>query len=1179
MGGAVESIGKHLEKVNKLYKFRNEFLIQSQAERLKLEQKGILLEEKEEKAAEDKNKKWWRRFLDQKSEDESEKASKKPEDAVDRGSRVIKKALSPLQKFFAKFSPLLEAFIRLTVVQGVLDWITDQKTSELAKTIGNVVKIFNFVRKLVGFGIGSLLDGLGNLFGGIDKIRQGNIAGALQSVIGVGQFLAGVALVKGAQYIMMPWKLISDVGWVMKLFTEWGKINGEAEGAAANKDIAGYVDKNGNQISKEDFEKAKKSAARNDTKRAKRQGKGWAYMGGQDAVTDRYRAQYGRRDKNFMQRGAQRTRIGFKRATRGVRGQFKAAGNWMAANPAKGNAIFSVVGGLARAGGGLMSGENAGQAVGAGLGQATGGIAGFALGNMLLPGVGGIIGSALGSFLGEWVGTKLGPIIDPIMKPLGNAFKLGFDIIGTAISPILNTFGEFLGAIVDGIGGILQLSWWLAKAGGEVIKFAWENSIYKKAIDGMIWVWQNKDNISGAVRDALTQGAKGTLDALTFNVFDFDKQNKRFAGGRVPLMAAGGILKTDSPEVLALKIAGSTLISTVEGALGSFGLVGDLTRSAMSSDLSRIKGVFGGVPVSFGGGRIATQVTKPSGEMRGGGVSERAGDDRLASIVGTSEVRFLTSQPDEFKPMNDGSMRGLLADIYNGLVSLKVLGGNNVVTPGPGGPDPTVGNIEPGPMHQKGASIAKELMRLLGIKDFQAAAIVGNLIQESSLVPDRIQGSGMKRGPLKVDGVTGYSYPQWTSIDRQRAFAAYMESKGHDWRSKGATDELATGFLAKEFKGYMSSVFTNTTSVGAASNWVLFNYEKPADQGSTEQSERATDAAAVLAKMAIGGKFKYNSLEEYLESKGKTAEQIRKALTIQDVEGTELKKKYAAGGIYNYNLIPGQAYGASRDNGARQHAGQDLDISGGEAVQTFGGGVVAGVYGQNVGDFGYGKYIDIWNDRLKVVERIAELGSYSVKKGDVLRPGQIIGSGETQTGVAHIEVRPMAKYAEKYGFAGTRNPLEFWKSVGAASDSGGNKIKVTSEVTGSANGLPPDVAAAGGGSTGRTSLLGGGTGSAAATPGDALEQALKKWAEAFGGSKAEAPPAPTLPAATTSPSTSSSQTTQQVQSSSETFTSREATKPKGGVAVATVPIPVGVGGSQPASRIVLNKPIPTAMLS
>ena len=184
------------------------------------------------------------------------------------------------------------------------------------------------------------------------------------------------------------------------------------------------------------------------------------------------------------------------------------------------------------------------------------------------------------------------------------------------------------------------------------------------------------------------------------------------------------------------------------------------------------------------------------------------------------------------------------------------------------GDDPDVGPIEGGPMHQKGANIAKKLMSLLSIKDYQAAGIVGNLIQESALVPDRIQGKPPSQGgALKVDGVTGYSYPQWTSIDRQRNFAKYMESKGFDWKTKGATDEMATGFLVKEFKQAMSSRFTNTKNAAEASNWVLFNYERPADQGTREQKERAHDAQKVLSKMSEGGLFQEKKYQVFQQRK------------------------------------------------------------------------------------------------------------------------------------------------------------------------------------------------------------------------------------------------------------------------------------------------------------------------
>lgn len=1181
MGGVVESIGKHLETTNKLFTFRNEFLIQSQAQRIKLEQKGIKLDELEEKKAEDKNRKWWRKFLDKKSEEESEKQTKKPGSAIDATSKVVKKAISPLKKFFQQFASLFEAFIRLTVVPAVLGWIAGADNDKLARFIGNILKVFNFVRKLVGFGIGTLLDGLTNLFGGFDKLKSGNLLGGLQGLLGVGQLLAGVALVKGAQYIMMPWKLIGDVSWVMKLFTDMGKAVGETEGAAKNKDIVGYVDKNGNTISKEDFERAKKSAARNDAKRSKKQGKGWSYSGGQDAIGDRYRAQYGRRKKNFLQRGAQRTRIGFNRATRGVRGQFKAAGNWMQANPGKGNAIISVIGGLARAGGGLMGGENAGQAVGAGLGQATGGIAGFALGNMLLPGVGGIIGSALGSFLGEWVGTKLGPIIDPIMKPIGNAFKLGFDIIGMGISPIINTFGEFFGALIDGIGAIFQLCGWLAKAGAEVLNFAWQNSIYKKAIDGMIWVWQNKDNIGQAVKDALLQGAKGTLDAFTFNVFDFDKQNKRFAGGKVPLMAAGGMLKTDSPEVMGLKIAGSALISTVEATLKNFGLVGEFTRMAMSSDLSRLKGAFGPGPsaAGFGGGKIASQVRKPTDLGRAPG--ETGGDDALVSIVGTKEVRFLTTQPDKFTPMNDGSMRGLLADIYNGLVSLKVIGGD--VIPGPNGTTPgqadaalTAADLKAIQASSADKRAAAHLATLEASAPQHVAdvyqVILNRAAKQSGGIPAvitareqfspysaAIYGSSADGAAAKKYGGLGVTKKELFELAAKpdgiqqltKRFGAGNPSIAAkvlaDFESNGPMSQNAKKFVggAQYFMGYKVTSADRRRPDGG--NFFRDKYatggelkkRKKSRPGMGESSsisfyERIQEKVNAIKLMAAGGLLSTNgSVSDLRVGPNTSFKTLRLHHNKPDSD--------------SYNR---RQHGPPRDYViVRDFANQKLDR---------GSPVVAGMNGKVKYAGGY-TIILADSDGIERMQ-FHHFDKILVKAGQTVTPSTVIGlQGNKPSGDVHVHLDAQPSYHEKWISAQLNAPR-------------------TAEYTSDFD----NIASAGGTQTvtAKTSLLGGGAGQQEDV-GTMLEKAFKAFREGFSEPSVAVTPVESGTSSKVQPQPSPDRTKVQktVQQGSEEYTSREATKPKGGVAVATIPIPVASQSAQPQQRIVVNSAGPTAMVS
>jgi hypothetical protein len=1173
MGGAVQTLGKHLEQVNKLYQFRNEFLIQSQAERIKLEQKGLLLDEKEEKAAEDKNKKWWRRFLDQKNEDESEKAAKKPESKIDKSAAVIKKAVSPLKKFLSIFAPLFETFIRFTLVTGVLNWITDQKTSELAKVIKNVITVFGFVRKLVGFGIGSLLDGLSNLFGGFDKIKQGNIVGAFQGLLGVGQFLAGVALIKGAQYVMMPWKLIQDVGWVIKLFTEWGKINGEAEGAAANKDIAGYVDKNGNTISKEDFEKAKKSASRNDAKRAKQKGKGWSYSGGQDAISDRYRAQYNKRNKNFFKRTGQRARIGVNRATRGVRGQFKAAGNWMQANPAKANGIFSVVGGLTRAAGGLMSGENAGQAVGAGLGQATGGIAGFALGNMLLPGIGGIIGSALGSFLGEWVGTKLGPIIDPIMKPLGNAFKLGFDIIGIAIGPILNDFGEAFSAVFDALGEILKFGLWLGQAAFSIINFAWENSLFKKAIDGIVWVWQNKDNIAGAVRDVLVQGAKGTLDALTFNVFDFDKQNKKFAGGKVPLMAQGGLLQTDSPEVMGLKVAGIALISTIEGALSSMGVAGQFTQMAMSSDLNRLKGTFGMTfAAPFSGSRMATQVTKPN-SLRGQGTAEQSGSSngKLEQIVGTSEVKFLTTQPEQFTAMNDKSMRGLLADIYNGLVSLKVIGGDTMVTP-TGDPGNT-------PMPTGDATdlvTGAKIFMQLGLSPLAASYMSGNVQQESGWKGQRTpwvlnDGAGLNKGLI--------SWNRGRLKSGEAFLGKPIEKATNAEQARWIVEEMKRSY--KDSWEIVSNPKASREQLKKAIYWYIGWGHEGARWKYGEHALKALSKDNAVPSAAVGGEIKKRK-----KSRRGMGEPTQISFYERIQQNVNNIKLMAAGGLLSTNgsvsdlrVNPNTSFGSLRlhhnkpdsDSYNRRQHGPPRDYV---VVRDFanqkldrGAPVVAGMSGKVKYAAGYTVVLadDAGIERMQ----FHHFDKILVKAGQVVTPSTVIGlQGNKPSGDVHVHLDASPAGHEKWIASQLNAP---------------RTAEYTSDFDNIA-GSPPSTTTGGS----KTSLLGGSgeTKDPLEAAGIGLEEALKKWAAAFGGGPqlTQATPGdlksmqPDKAVAKPSAAPSSTSTSTAVQKASEQHTTREASK----ATAAVVPIPITqtvVQSSGQTQPVVMNKAQPSAMIS
>ena len=101
----------------------------------------------------------------------------------------------------------------------------------------------------------------------------------------------------------------------------------------------------------------------------------------------------------------------------------------------------------------------------------------------------------------------LGPIIDQVKEPMGMIFeligKLGQFLMDGA--KVLTDFtGFILGPVFDAIGGVVQ--------------FVVNNA--KRLM--------NPASVAG-----------GILDALTFNLFDFDGENKKAAGGPVE-MAAGG---------------------------------------------------------------------------------------------------------------------------------------------------------------------------------------------------------------------------------------------------------------------------------------------------------------------------------------------------------------------------------------------------------------------------------------------------------------------------------------------------------------------------------------------------------------------------------------------------------------------------------------------------------------
>lgn len=168
-------------------------------------------------------------------------------------------------------------------------------------------------------------------------------------------------------------------------------------------------------------------------------------------------------------------------------------------------------------------------------------------------------------------------------------------------------------------------------------------------------------------------------------------------------------------------------------------------------------------------------------------------------------------------------------------------------------------------------------------------------------------------------------------------------------------------------------------------------------------------------------------VQQTIRERRKDIDFLRSYQSTQSAENTAPTRRdnYSFGyDLPPTNTIPGQNYGASREGGARKHAGVDFDISGPNATfaSQIGGKVI---FAGDVGG-GYGNVVDIYNEKLGVTERIAEAAQIlpGVKKGAIIQPGQVVVKGESNTGVIHYEIRKGIATASG-SFEGTQNPMEF----------------------------------------------------------------------------------------------------------------------------------------------------------
>ena len=131
--------------------------------------------------------------------------------------------------------------------------------------------IGKFGFNIVKLGVGGVLSGLTNVFG--DYSDKGAVERGMRKFLGVFQIIGGIAALRTAQYLVMPWKLISDMKGINNMMDRTAMTTEEIK-ASQKARLGGYRDKKTGVIySKEEYKAMQKSAQRADSKRAAKSGK------------------------------------------------------------------------------------------------------------------------------------------------------------------------------------------------------------------------------------------------------------------------------------------------------------------------------------------------------------------------------------------------------------------------------------------------------------------------------------------------------------------------------------------------------------------------------------------------------------------------------------------------------------------------------------------------------------------------------------------------------------------------------------------------------------------------------------------------------------------------------------------------------------------------------------------
>lgn len=177
-----------------------------------------------------------------------------------------------------------------------------------------------------------------------------------------------------------------------------------------------------------------------------------------------------------------------------------------------------------------------------------------------------------------------------------------------------------------------------------------------------------------------------------------------------------------------------------------------------------------------------------------------------------------------------------------------------------------------------------QYLKAQGMSDAGAAGLMGNLFAESGLKPTNLQNTYEKKLGFTDDSYTkavdngtygnfvrdsaGYGLAQWTFWSRKENLLNFAKQKNKSIGDLYMQMDFLINELSTDYKSVLS-VLKSTSSIFDASNAVLLQFERPANQGSAVQNQRASfgqvyydkyaTSTRITQPIAGGSKMKYNS--------------------------------------------------------------------------------------------------------------------------------------------------------------------------------------------------------------------------------------------------------------------------------------------------------------------------------